>query len=326
MAVHACRTPATNNALNASSRRASRTRLLIRVQALRSKSGQSALRLEQPRLEWGRFRSRELRQPTSTSVSYVAAGTTERWRLPGNSNALLNNNSYVTTLTDSAAQTFTFGGLTPGVQYGLYAIMNSNWTSSTEPGIAARATTFTVNGISQTVTTQTGFATVGVTAPQVYTDFGALTPSAGSLTINAIAPEIGGNGNLYNNTWETDVNGFQLVPISQVSLNTNIVANATSTLNVGTANAAVTLGTLTLSTTANPTLTLAGAGNFTFSGGGGSAISAIGPSGAAAINGSSPIVIASGSVNVAAGASLSIGATIQDGTAPRRSTRSAAAA
>ena len=254
----------------------------------------------------------------TTSVSYNAAGAGGTSNASGNSNLLLAWYS----ASDPGGQTFTFGGLSAGVQYNLYAIMNTNLNAN----VAARATTFTVDGISQTVTTQTNYATTTITSTGVYTELVGLTPSAGSLTISALAPGAGsgGGGNRYDGTYETDVNGFQLIPVSQVSLNSNIAVNATTTLNLGTANAGVTLGTLTLSTTANPTFTLAGAGNFRFTGGG-AAISATGTSGTAAINGSSAIQIASGNVNVDTGASLSIGATIQDGAAPRRSTRSAAA-
>ena len=62
----------------------------------------------------------------TTGVTYQAAANYPG-SYPGNPNPLLNNFSSVITLTNSQAQTFTFGGLTPGVAYNLYAIMNSNW-------------------------------------------------------------------------------------------------------------------------------------------------------------------------------------------------------
>ena len=75
----------------------------------------------------------------------------------------------------------------------------------------------------------------------------------------------------------------------------------------------VTLGSLTLDASNDPTFTLTGAASVAFSSSG-SAISATGTSGTATIAGLVPIQIAAGSVNVDTGVSLLIGATIQDGT------------
>ena len=127
-----------------------------------------------------------------TSVSYTASGGVNNYPT-FNPAALLdwyefNNNN-------DGQETFTFGGLTPGTQYDLYAISNSN-----DPG---RATTFTTGGTSQTVTTPSNYSTVAVTSSSIYAEFVGLAPNAGNqITITAK-----GAGT------ETDVNGFQLVPV-----------------------------------------------------------------------------------------------------------------
>ena len=88
-----------------------------------------------------------------------------------------------------------------------------------------------------------------------------------------------------------------------------------STFNA-TAGLQLTLGTLTLSATASPTLTLAGGRQHCLQQRGGSAISATGRAARPPSTVWRRSQIASGSVNVDAGASLSIGAPIQDGSGP----------
>ena len=100
--------------------------------------------------------------------------------------------------------------------------------------------------------------------------------------------------------WATQtISNFQFANgQAPVSLNSNIVAAATTTLNLPS-YAAIAAGSLTLNASANPTLTLAGGAGLSFSNASGPAISATSPSGgAAAIVGTTPIQIAAGSVNV----------------------------
>jgi fibronectin-binding autotransporter adhesin len=196
------------------------------------------------------------------------------------------------------SQVFTFSGLNPALKYEMYAICNSNAPN--------RATQFTVGSATQKVTTQGNFASVGVTAPTTYALFTGLVPSGSN---NQIVVTSSGTPQL-----ENDINGLQLVSLYPLAFNTNIAAAATSTLNIPSAGAQVTLGSLTLSATASPALTLSGFASLTLSPSGGApAISAAGPSGAASVSGLIPIQIASGNVNVDAGASLSVAATFQDG-------------
>ena len=55
---------------------------------------------------------------------------------------------------------------------------------------------------------------------------------------------------------EVDVNGFQLVPVTPVSMNTNIVVTASTTLTMP--SGLTSLGSLTLTATASPMLTMPG--------------------------------------------------------------------
>ena len=109
---------------------------------------------------------------------------------------------------------FTFGGLTPGTQYDLYAICQSN-----DPG---RATTFTAGGTSPTVTTAANWTTTTVTSTSTYAEFVGLTPNAGNeIVVSATTP----SGS------ETDVNGFQWSghcagPLSLPSTNLAVTANS----------------------------------------------------------------------------------------------------
>ena len=151
--------------------------------------------------------------------------------------------------------TFTFGGLTPGQGYDLYAICQSN-----APG---RATTFITAGSSQTVTTAANFATTTVTSTSTYTEFVGLTAKAGGQIVVTATSASTASGS------EVDVNGFQLVPAAvsaPLNLpNTNIAATASSVLDFGNAGSAVTLGGLSLA----GTLTLqdvAGGGSVQFGG------------------------------------------------------------
>ena len=68
------------------------------------------------------------------------------------------------------------------------------------------------------------YATVAITDTAAYTEFTNLLPTGGSITVNAL-----GSG-------ETDIYGYQLVPISVPSLNSpniNIVATQNSVLDFG---------------------------------------------------------------------------------------------
>jgi autotransporter-associated beta strand protein len=163
----------------------------------------------------------------TTTVSYTAALNNGTFNDGGASSTLLSAYSYGPT------QTFTFGGLTPGVQYNLYAINNSN-----APG---RATTFTTGGSSQTVTTQANWATATfATSPALYCQFtGLLANASGEITVATSGPA------------EVDVNGFQLIPFNMpsgsVSLpNSSIVAAGASTLDFSGAGPANALGGLSL--------------------------------------------------------------------------------
>ena len=164
----------------------------------------------------------------TSTVSYTSAGNGGTFNDGGASSTLLSAYGYVT-----GTQTFRFGGLTPGVEYNLYAINNSN-----SPG---RATTFTTGGSSQTVTTQNNWATATfATAPTLYCEFaGLLANASGQITVAATGAA------------EVDVNGFQLVPINQptgsVNLpNTSIVTTGTATLDLGGYGPANALGGLSL--------------------------------------------------------------------------------
>ena len=154
----------------------------------------------------------------ATGISYVASGANGNY-FTNNPNAILGTFEYNNGGTH--LQTFTFGNLNPAVQYNLYAISNSNG-----PG---RATNFTIGGTTQTVTTPGTFASVSITSSSIYTEFAGLTPSAnGQITVTALGA---GGG-------ESDVNGFQFVPINTptgaVNLpSINISAAANSALDFG---------------------------------------------------------------------------------------------
>ena len=169
----------------------------------------------------------------TTTVSYTSAGAAGTYYMgavgatgyPGNPNPVLNCYSY------GGSQTFTFGGLTPGAEYNLYAINNSNTQN--------RSTTFTTGGSSQTVTTQANWASTTISAPTVYCEFGGLTASAsGQITVATSGPG------------EVDVNGFQLVPFFAPGnanfASTNIVAPAGSTLDFGGCGPANSIGALSV--------------------------------------------------------------------------------
>ena len=235
------------------------------------------------------------------SATFKSAGIASQSNA-GVASKLLSGYVYVST----GFMTFTFGGLTPGTQYDLYAISQSNW-----PG---RATLFTTGGTSQTVTTTSNYTTTTITSPSTYAEFEGLIPDANNQIV-----VMASSGATSNGPDEVDVNGFQLVPVNAPPVainlpNTIIAVTASSTLSLP--SQAGTLGSLTLYASGSPTLTLAGSVSLTLGNSGGSAISAIGPSGATAINGSMPIQIAAGSINVDAGARLSIGVPIQDGGNP----------
>ena len=171
---------------------------------------------------------------------------------------------------------------------------------------AHRGTTFTIDGTSQTVTTPSAAAgaAASVTSPSVYTKFTNLIPDGSDQITITAAGSTGG---------ESDVNGFELVSVYPLSLNTNFAATATSTLNIPLAGAQVSMGSLAIAAGSSPTLTINGCDTLTLSNSaGGPAITGSGGSGAAAINSATPIQIASGSVNVDAGASLAINAPIHD--------------
>ena len=116
--------------------------------------------------------------------------------------------------------------------YDLYAIANSDWPAGTSGGgfgpTAARNTVFVVSGQTGTVTTQPTWATETVKSPGVYTEFVGLTATGGNITISAQTTVA-----TYAGNYETDVNGFQLVPlVYPVNMaNSNIVATANSALN-----------------------------------------------------------------------------------------------
>ena len=167
----------------------------------------------------------------------------------------------------------------------------------------------TYNGLANTLTEQLTDQTTRGTATYSYTGVNYQT-ALGSGTL----AYIGFTGATGEGFATQTISNFQFVdgPAGQISLNTNIVATANSTLNMP--YPPVTLASLVLSASGNPTLTLAGYNSLTLSGSGGLAVSATGNNGAAAVSGSVPIQIAAGSVNVDAGASLSISVPIQDGT------------
>ena len=162
----------------------------------------------------------------TSTVSYTAANMAGAFNTAGASSSLLSAYTY------GGSQTFTFGGLTPGMTYNLYAINNSN-----TPG---RATTFTTGGSSQTVTTQGNWATATfATSPALYCEFGGLVASAsGQITVATSGPG------------EVDVNGFQLIPDFTTGnanfANTNIVAPAGSTLDFGGCGPANAVAALSL--------------------------------------------------------------------------------
>ena len=162
----------------------------------------------------------------TTTVSYTAANNAGTFNTAGASSTLLSAYSY------GGSQTFTFGGLTPGMAYNLYAINNSN-----APG---RATTFITGGSSQTVTTLANWATATfANSPALYCEFGGLTASAsGQITVTTSGPG------------EVDVNGFQLIPDFTTGnanfANTNIMVPAGSTLDFGGCGPANAVGALSL--------------------------------------------------------------------------------
>jgi autotransporter-associated beta strand protein len=163
----------------------------------------------------------------TTAVSYTSAASNGTFNTAGASSTLLSAYSY------GPNQMFTFGGLTPGAGYNLYAINNSN-----TPG---RATTFTTGGTSQTVTTQANWATATfATSPALSCEFAGLIANAsGQITVASSGPA------------EVDVNGFQLVPINvptgSVNLpSTNIAVAANSAIDFSGAGPANAVGGLSL--------------------------------------------------------------------------------
>ena len=167
------------------------------------------------------------------NVSYTAAGAYSTYSTGANPATLLSEYSFV----NPGTMTFTFGGLTLGTSYDLYAIMNSN--------TIGRATAFTVGGTSQAVTTQPNFATVSVTATTTYAEFVGLTPNvSGQIIVTASS----GSASFA----EVDVNGFQLIPVGlpvsgSLNLpNANIAATASSVLDLGGNGPANTFGGLSL--------------------------------------------------------------------------------
>jgi autotransporter-associated beta strand protein len=173
---------------------------------------------------------------SATTISYTNAGNTGSYNndVPGNGGYPGNPNPLLAAYAYGPTQTFTFGGLTPGMQYNLYAIDNNNGV-----GPPGRTTTFTTGGSSQTVTVQANWATVAITAPTVYALFTGLTASAsGTLTLSTSGPG------------EVDTNGLQLVPVFTSGnanfANTNVVAPAGSTLDFGGCGPANAIGGLSL--------------------------------------------------------------------------------
>ncbi len=137
----------------------------------------------------------------------------------GNPNGVLGTFEYNNT---PGPMNYTFGGLTPGVAYNLYAIMCSN--------ASGRQVAFTTGGSTQVVTTPANFATVSIASSSVYCEFAGLMADVfGQINVNVAGA--GGNN-------EANVNGFQLVPINSssgaVSLpNTSIAATSAITLDFG---------------------------------------------------------------------------------------------
>jgi fibronectin-binding autotransporter adhesin len=245
----------------------------------------------------------------TTAVSYTSSGITGNYPA-GNPSTLLNwysiNGNGATT---PQVQTFTFGGLAPGVQYDLYAIGNNN-----DPGRQQRVA---VGSQSQVITTPGNFATVTVTSPSVYAELTQLTPSGSNSQITVTVTGLGGGVPVGAPVpTESNINGFQLVALYPVILNTNVAATAPTTLNIPFAGAQVSVNSLQLAGDEGATLTLSGFASLALGSSGGLAISSTGASGAAAINGLVPVEISSGSVNVDAGGSLAIGTPLQDGNSP----------
>ena len=130
---------------------------------------------------------------STTSVSYTAAGVGGDWGGNNNANPVLNT---IADANNPAQMTFTFGGLTAGDEYNLYAIMNCN--------AGGRTTYFAVGGSTQTIAQVGNGANSVITSPNVYREFTNLTPTGtGQIVVVATGP--GG---------EFDANGFQLVPLA----------------------------------------------------------------------------------------------------------------
>jgi autotransporter-associated beta strand protein len=152
--------------------------------------------------------------------------------------------------------------LAPNTSYNVYGIACG--------GAGGRATSFTIDGASQSVTTPSNAANCTVTNPNIYAEFPAVTSGAGGqIVVTATAL-----------TSEGDVNGFQLVPVG-ISVGglpsgtpLSIAAGATFDM-CGNPQQVASLsdyvpgqgGTVTNSATSATTLTLAPAGGpTTFSG------------------------------------------------------------
>ena len=170
---------------------------------------------------------------SATTVTYTQAGQNGTFGT-GNPNGVLSKFSYNNAA--NGTENFTFGGLTPGAEYNLYAIMCNNTGGG-------RASTFTTGGSSQTIANPANYATVSITSTSVYCEFPTLIANA-SGQINVLVSTPATNG-------EDNINGFQLVPLNvpsgSVNLpSTGIVAAANSTLDFSGAGPANALAGLSL--------------------------------------------------------------------------------
>ncbi len=170
----------------------------------------------------------------TTSVTYTATGQAGPFG-SGNPNGLLSE------FSAANGMTFTFGALTPGVQYGLYAIQcndnNNRWSTYTA--------TSQLGNPSISLSNPTTHATVLVTDPSVSGVLTGLTPNGSNQIIISVGTTPG-QGNT-----EGNANGFQLIPFNvpsgSVNLpSTSVVATTNSTLDFSGAGPANALGGLSL--------------------------------------------------------------------------------
>jgi hypothetical protein len=180
----------------------------------------------------------------------------------GNNSANNALNGYVYN-TSTTPVTGTIGGLTPGVNYNLYVMSNSN-------GANTRVAQFTITG-----GTVNGAISGGTAVGSNAVDVGYVPQLTSAYTLST-----SGNTGLFTNitpnsnnqiifsyvgvNTEADFSGFQLVPIVPYTSGVSITATASSTLDFSGALSATVSGSVNL--TNGATLTLQNASAATLSG------------------------------------------------------------